>query len=77
MIYLSHIGMKMNDFTKEELSLIQYALKHTLNSGPCPIEMEYILEKIQSLIDNYCEHTLEYDSGQYDICIKCGHLQSC
>lgn len=60
----------MNDFTKEELQII-YA-----NSNPCVSdEMRPILDKIQSMIDNYCEHEWAYYfscDGSDVKCMKCG-----
>lgn len=44
----------MNDFTKEELQYFLAIMKpfHWLWKGD-PLELE---QKIQSMIDNYCEH---------------------
>lgn len=63
----------MNDFTKEELI---YILKKT-SKGTMPIsEIEkhnLLHEKLQSLIDNYCEHEIYYDYDDCaDYCKKCG-----
>lgn len=57
----------MSDFTKEELNTIKYW---------CRLESSVFLNKIQSLIDNYCEHELTTGcgvcSGVLDIvCVKC------
>lgn len=46
-------GIKMNDFTKEELEAICYDLRRNKNPWQCG---ETIIDKIQSMIDNYCEH---------------------
>jgi len=44
----------MNDFTKEELQIIYD------NSNPCVTEeMRPILDKLKSMIDNYCDHEWE------------------
>lgn len=58
----------MNDFSKEELQLIlkgmsQYYLeKDSLE----------LMDKIQSMIDNYCEHENKfYENGLKAICFKC------
>jgi hypothetical protein len=40
----------MNDFTKEELEEISYCLAYTYNHE------HSLFEKIQSMIDNFCEH---------------------
>ncbi len=50
----------MNDFTKEELEEIYYRLENA------PQELE---DKIQSMIENYCEH--EYIES-INHCIDCG-----
>ena len=48
----------MNDFTKEELAdlkdYINYAVSHSY--GPTADKVDTIYNKIQSMIDNYCEH---------------------
>jgi hypothetical protein len=57
----------MNDFSKEELELLQTALSEIDYSNP-------LWEKIQSMIDNYCEHEWEfYLSPNINIlrCNKC------
>lgn len=71
----------MNDFTKEELeelkhclytkasSLLQYTRKH---DHPWFKEYDRLMEKIQSMIDNYCEHDnkttgLNPDLSDYDL----------
>ena len=43
----------MNDFTKEELKDIHYALTEYGNFESAPVET--LGEKIQSMIDNYCD----------------------
>jgi hypothetical protein len=53
-------------FTKEELELIYYHLKNE------PIE---IMNKVKSLIDNYCDHTpsdAHYEQFRWQLCGKCG-----
>ncbi len=49
----------MSDFTKEELEAICYDLKRNENPWQCG---ETIINKIQSLINNYCEHPHELAS---------------
>lgn len=68
----------MNDFTKEELAdlkdYINYAVSHSY--GPTADKVDTIYNKIQSMIDNYCEH--ESDGLSYTAyppqckCNKCG-----
>ena len=49
----------MNDFTKEELQRLEYALDNFIPTI-CNDEIENktidVLIKIQSMIDSYCEH---------------------
>mgnify|MGYP007100071096 CR=1 FL=1 len=46
----------MNDFTKEELDEIKGWADYSVGSGLCHTETEPLYTKIQSMIDNYCEH---------------------
>jgi hypothetical protein len=71
----------MNDFTKEELKIIE----KSLSAYVCEFEQfktySMIKNKIQSMIDNYCEHTKEVfpvytASGDLPVagfCYQCGH----
>ena len=49
----------MNDFTKEELESIKNAMGclniNKILKGKVPTDVE-LINKIQSMIDNYCEH---------------------
>ena len=73
--------MTMNDFTKEELIKIIAAFEywHHKNNIMQPQEYAEVRKKIQSMIDNYCEHEEEkiigermnYYSGK---CKKCGEF---
>lgn len=75
---MNGVILQMNDFTKEELQLLNLSLK--VNNAWCPVVVAIELnEKIQSMIDNYCEH----EHKHYDIgdsrpvimtheCLKCG-----
>lgn len=60
----------MNDFTKEEL---KYLLNELRSTNVRQIH-SFIIDKIQLMIENYCEHKLEdwwlLDHNQ-KICIKC------
>lgn len=62
----------MNDFTKEELEyLFNIVLYQSAENSN-----EKVINKIQSLIDNYCEH--EEDTHCYAsvyACTKCGRLK--
>lgn len=61
----------MNDFTKEELNILRAALHEILFFSETP----KLLNKIQSMIDNYCEHEWENICCQCDLdkiyCYKC------
>ena len=60
----------MNDFTKEELEELKYFLFGNPKSS---VEL---CRKIQSMIDNYCEH--DFQMNMHDAewhCCKCGLLQ--
>lgn len=60
----------MNDFTKEELEEIiesfDWIETETWWDWKHPLR-----KKIQSMIDNYCEHELQPFTSFRDICIKC------
>lgn len=67
----------MNEFTMEELQQIKFdmIMGHNRFDASFTNEMYLALEiKIQSLIDNYCEHEYEEDRHHMDIylCPKCG-----
>lgn len=57
----------MNDFTKEELEKLRSAIT---NYDYCDDKLH---DKLQSLIDNYCEHQeTENIGGWVWKCVKCG-----
>lgn len=57
----------MNDFTKEELKCLLLTLDKVYIASRS-VRQDELQEKIQSLIDNYCEH--DYIETGY-ICHKC------
>jgi len=60
----------MNDFTKEELMDLKRAVLWVDHEHD-----ELLANKIQSMIDNYCEHESEIDIGEAPlICKKCGKV---
>ncbi len=62
----------MNDFTKEELEDLIFCVKdHTGYQGDSI--HENLLKKLQSMIDNYCEHQEQYEDLDYNPmrCKKC------
>lgn len=63
----------MNDFTKEELESILEGISWWLD-GDNALYSEKIINKIQSMIDNYCEHDCKATIWQCQVtaCSKCG-----
>jgi hypothetical protein len=61
----------MNDFTKEELKHIHDALDILRQLGWEKFNILF-RNKIQSLIENYCEHDTEEGWGGSRVCHKCG-----
>lgn len=53
----------MNEFTKEELEIINSALNQLYD-----LCEEKLIDKVQSLIDNYCEHE---NTCQGYSCVEC------
>lgn len=62
----------MNDFTKEELEHLSTCISLTLSNGYFPFGEtgNDLYKKIQSIIDNYCDHESE-PYPQEICCIKC------
>lgn len=62
----------MNDFTKEELEVILEGSVWWLE-GDNELYSEELINKIQSMIDNYCEHASiqYYDDIPVDVCNNC------
>lgn len=56
----------MNDFTKDELETLLHGLKHA------NIHDWEIGKKIQSMIDNYCDHISLFSMDDMKHCCKCG-----
>lgn len=68
----------MNEFTKEELKEIKYGICHLISEGSCDSQwnndVKILKEKIQSMIENYCEHSLALlwdHNGRTLKCLKC------
>ncbi len=62
-----------NDFTLEELQLIQ----DNLHWNDCPDTNQKLLQlnnKLQSMIDNYCDHDFMNTCNEREVweCSKCG-----
>lgn len=63
----------MNDFTKEELYLIEKSVKHYFfRDCEMPLPHSPLHDKIQSLIDNYCEHENRHTDYENLVCPDCG-----
>lgn len=71
----------MNDFTKEELEDIGSCI-YAVRSSSSISEMTYGLlqEKVQAMIDNYCDHEsftgscIKIDGVALKTCSKCGKM---
>ena len=66
----------MNDFTKYELHSLLWAIGYVRErTNNCGDTMRALKPKIQSLIDNYCEHEPHGDFHEcVDRCRKCGAI---
>jgi RNA polymerase-binding transcription factor DksA len=66
----------MKDFTKEELEDIRNGITLLLQEDHCDSnysrDIRSLEDKIQSLIDNYCEHEPHIEFGGFNQCEKCG-----
>lgn len=61
----------MNEFTKEELEKLLVAVTETKFAECWPMR-----DKIQSLIDNYCEHEISYAGFiEVGMCKHCGKTE--
>lgn len=69
----------MNDFTKEELWFINEHLKNSIDCNGVinPRLVMPILNKIQTMIDNYCDHEFVVFNKEHNHveCIKCGAIK--
>jgi hypothetical protein len=71
---MSWRGLKMNDLTKDELLFLNKTLQWIIINHRELNSTFELQEKIQSLIDNYCEHESNGSKGlsPYTQCRKCG-----
>jgi hypothetical protein len=67
-------GVMMNDFTKEELKELLASLWDRIYGIEFMVEPNPLIHKIQSLIDNYCDHEWICWDDEYNTrdCLKCG-----
>lgn len=64
----------MNDFTKEELQRIETAVSFYCIEIETDNSLKYLAltKKVQSMVDNYCDHEWTYHFGCSSIiCHKC------
>lgn len=63
-----------NDFTLEELEDIQHLIKRELEDNHNAIPQDKLLEKIEQMIKNYCDHEFEqaHIEIEMEYCKKCG-----
>lgn len=69
----------MNDFTKEELELISECIEADFYHTNWSKSMyEPLINKIQSMIDNYCEHQDRVASSDENghMVVQCGRCDS-
>jgi hypothetical protein len=65
----------MNDFTKEELRNLYKCVRLTeMQHGECS-DLDNLKLKIQSMIDNYCDHEFYEHNRLGSICKKCGDCE--
>lgn len=65
----------MADFNKEELNILANCIVHSLSDPKTVItdKMESLVNKIESMLDNYCEHENLKDVGkEHKVCRGCG-----
>ncbi len=67
----------MSDFTKDELEELKRCCNWVINCKDTHYTTTTygLPEKIQSMIDNYCEHTpsdAHYEQFRWQLCRKCG-----
>ena len=69
--------IKMNDFTKDELEYLEEAVKFHIEEDYQQNPALSVLDKLQSMIDNYCEHEFIVFNKEYNHveCIKCGRIR--
>lgn len=65
----------MNEFTKEELEILRKAIQSYICDFECYKSYSITKDKIQSLIDNYCNHDAHETSALINYCHKCNHAE--
>ncbi len=67
----------MNDFTKEELEELRVSNNIAGSYSGWKPERINLLNKLNAMIDNYCEHEFHVSGcgeNMFGQCFKCGHL---
>ncbi len=64
--------MSINDFTKNELIKLKKLTRQHVNQFRENSDCIDLLNKIQSMIENYCEHDWQYNHHDQGHCRKCG-----
>lgn len=72
----------MNEFTKEELEIIENCLENDFYTSNWPKSMyEPLITKIQTMIENWCDHEFHMigipERGGHLECCKCGQKMFC
>lgn len=64
----------MNDFTKKELLALEDAMQNMLEIHKPQDGISPLLNKLQSMIDNYCKHTERVSSSDESghMVVQCG-----
>lgn len=62
----------MNDFTKEELIQIYNFIERNKQDSYDDMRFKIIEEKLQSMIDNYCDHDYRHTNEVHFKCKNCG-----
>lgn len=63
----------MNEFTKIDLAVLKTALEEARGFGDT---QKRLMVKVQSMIDNYCEHENRYFDKECALCVcrDCGEI---
>ena len=64
----------MNDFTKEELKIICQFFNIAIEDFHEPDSTYELRDKIQAMIDNYCEHENIYTNLGLTVCPDCNQI---
>ena len=65
----------MNDFTKEELSILDDCMIIAIDEYNVAERIFEVKEKLESIIDNYCEHDFHQLTCSHNQCKSCGAIK--